>query len=297
MELLEGATLKHSIGGRPLPLDQLLDLAIQIADALQAAHSAGVVHRDRRQPYYQPGRDAGYHRLHVTGTGERRGSRYAHDLFSFGLVLYEMATGRMAFSGNTAAVIFDGILHHDTTSPMHLNPDLSPRLGEIIAKALEKKPDLRYQHAAEMHADLKRLKRDIDSGRNARAMSVDGMTLTTVLSASDRTAAPAIRPRLQYWSLMLAGSFALLLAPCAIFWFTARQRSFVPELKQRQVTANSTENAIGSGVISPDGKYLAYTDWKGIHLKVIDTGETQTIPQPQALKGRSRGLVNRFLVP
>ncbi|MFL6354623.1 MAG: protein kinase domain-containing protein, partial [Bryobacteraceae bacterium] len=327
MELLEGATLKHRIADRPLPIDQLLDLAIQIADALDTAHSAGIIHRDIKPAnlyvttrgqakvldFGLAKRAARPQRVTagdisatiamdenlITSPGSTMGTvAYMSpeqakgedldgrtDLFSFGAVLYEMATGRMAFSGNTAALIFDAILHRDAIPAVQLNPDLPLRLGEIIAKALERDPDLRYQHAAEIRADLKRLKRDIDSGRSAIAIpgQRSGAALVPTFSGAHPTTTPGVHPRLRWW-LVLAGFFALVLL-AAIFWLRTRQASSPPELNQRQVTANSTENSVESGAISPDGKYLAYTDRKGIHLKVIETGETQTIPQPEALKG------------
>ncbi len=217
MELLEGQTLKHRLGrgalrapaggpSPPLPLDTLLDLAIQIADALEAAHTKGIVHRDikpanlflttrgqakildfglaklapmpaQETPSAMPTQDALTQPGTAMGTiaymspeqarGEEVDART--DLSSFGAVLYELATGKQAFSGNTSALIFDAILHKAPASPMGLNPELPPELERIVHKALEKDRRLRFQTAGDILADLKRLKRDLDTGSKAVA--------------------------------------------------------------------------------------------------------------------------------
>ena len=209
MELMEGKTLKHVIEGKPLPVDRILELSIQIADALDAAHARGITHRDIKPANIFITRsgqakvldfglakltaaaasfetDAGTGRttvlnMNLTSPGTAMGTiAYMSpeqargedldaraDLFSFGVVLYEMATGKHAFEGNTTAVIFDGILNGTPAPPASLNSDIPAPLENIISKALEKDRDLRYQSAAEMRSDLKRLKRDRESSGRA----------------------------------------------------------------------------------------------------------------------------------
>jgi len=217
MELLEGETLKHRISGSALDTDTILNLGVQIADALDAAHRKGIVHRDikpanifvtprgqakildfglaKLSPLVQGASRASSASVSATladsehltrpgstiGTvaymspeqarGEELDSR--SDIFSLGVVLYEMSTGRLPFSGNTSAIVFEAILNRSPASPLRLNAQLSPELAKIIEKALEKNTDARYQTAQQLHEDLKRLKHDSDSGRTAAAKGAE----------------------------------------------------------------------------------------------------------------------------
>jgi eukaryotic-like serine/threonine-protein kinase len=310
MELLEGQTLRElirSTEGAPgaatdkesLPLEKLLEIAIQISEGLDAAHEKGIIHRDikpanvfitsqgrakildfglaKSQEFEgsdsEPSQAAEAHtvaNLNLTRTGttigtagymspeQVRGEKVDSrtDLFSFGLVLYEMAVGRRAFSGETAPILHTAILNETPTPIRQLNPSIPLELEKIVSTALEKDRAKRYQTAAEIAAALQNLTRKDPPKR-----------------------------RIMVW-LGAAVGVMILSGVAVSVWFTKRPPQPTAEFKLTQLTFNSSENPVRGGTISPDGTYLAYHDLKGVHVKRIGSENVVSFSQPEELKGK-----------
>jgi serine/threonine protein kinase len=322
MQLLEGQTLRvltseTGQGKSPLQLNNLLDLAIQILDGLDAAHQKGIIHRDIKPANIfvtregqakildfglaklasilsaevddlegNPRGDGGTvgilrgtlplstPDLFLSRTGvamgtagymspeQVRGEKLdaRTDLFSFGLVLYELATGKRAFTGDSGPELQEAILKQMPSPAREVNPTLPANFESIIGRALEKDREARYQSASEMRSDLQSLQSEIQPKPLARRKEI-------------ATVGVAI--------LVIAG---------AAFWISKPQSAYQilpPDLKLRQLTTNAPDNPVTNGAISPDGKYLAYTDPKGMHIRLIETGDTRIVPHPEELAGKN----------
>jgi hypothetical protein len=290
MEVLEGCTLKHRISGKPLPCESVVELGIQIAQALEAAHAKGVLHRDITpsnvfvtqrgeaklldfglaklagatvENLVSQGATAREQSKDLTVPGALMGTApymspeqirgepvdARSDIFSFGAVLYEMATGQAPFSGETIERIREAILNKEPTSPRKLNPRIPVSLEGVVLKSLEKEQSARYQSASDLVHDLNEFQR--------------------------------AKQRRKVWVTSAAVAVLTLLAGIAGVVGTFLSKNSIneaPNIIQRQITSNPVNDSVYMAAISREGKKVAYTDLRGVHVRALDTGEVQDIP-------------------